>query len=59
MEIREILINIGAGTGTLILVWLLFKAVKLVWRLIILLMVLAVVSYFFPSVREWVAGFFP
>jgi len=38
--------------------WLLFKVIKLFWKLTLIFMIFLVLSFLFPAVREWVFNLF-
>ena len=38
--------------------WILFKAFKLVWKLVFALLIFLGLSFALPAVREWIFGLF-
>lgn len=55
MEHKILIVVILVGIAVL---WVLFKALKLIWKFVFVFMIFLGLSFALPAMREWIFGLF-
>jgi len=58
MDFSNLGVQIGIVLAALLVLWLAVKTLKFVWKLLIIILIIAIVSLAFPSARQWILSFF-
>jgi hypothetical protein len=58
MDIHDLGTQVVIVLFAVALLWLLFKALKWIWRITLIVLIFLALSFILPAVREWIFGFF-
>ena len=58
MDITDLKIQILIVLVAVVVLWVLFKAVKLIWKFVLIFLIFLGLSFALPAIREWVFGLF-
>jgi len=58
IDLNHLGIQIALVCAALVLLWLLVKSLKIIWKLLFVIGVLFALSFALPAVRQWIFSFF-
>jgi len=58
IDLNHLGIQIALVCAALVLLWLLIKSLKIIWKLLFVIGVLLALSFALPAVRQWIFSFF-
>ncbi len=58
IDLNNLGIQIALVCAALVLIWLLVKSLKIIWKLLFVIGVLLALSFALPAVRQWIFTFF-
>jgi len=58
MDLDNLGIQIAIVCGIAVLLWLFLKALKIVRKLLLIILVLIPLSFALPAIRQWILSFF-
>lgn len=58
IDLDNLGIQVALVCAALVLIWLLVKSLKIVWKLLFVISVLLALSFALPAVRQWIFTFF-
>ena len=58
MDIADFRIQILIVLVAIAVLWVLFKALKLIWKFVFIFLIFLGLSFALPAIREWISGLF-
>ena len=58
IDFNNLTIQIGIVFVSIVVLWLLLKALKIIWKLLFIVLIFLALSFALPAVRQWILGFF-
>jgi len=58
MDLDHLEIQIAIVCAAVVFLWLFLKALKIVWKLLLIALVFAALSFALPAIRQWIISFF-
>ena len=58
LDLNHLGIQIALICAAIILLWLLVKSLKIVWKLLFVIGILLILSFALPAVRQWILSYF-
>lgn len=58
IDLDNLGIQVALVCAALVLIWLLVKSLKIIWKLLFVIGVLLALSFALPAVRQWIFTFF-
>lgn len=58
IDLNHLGIQIALICAAIVLLWLLVKSLKMIWKLLFVIGILLVLSFALPAVRQWIFSFF-
>ena len=58
MDITDFKTQILIVLAAIVVLWILFKALKLIWKFVFIFLIFLGLSFALPAIREWVFGLF-
>ena len=58
MDLTDLRTQIVVALVAIAVLWVLFKALKVIWKLVFIFLVFLALSFALPAFREWIFGLF-
>jgi len=58
MDLNHLGMQIALVCAAIVLLWLLVKSLKIIWKLLFVVCILFALSFALPTARQWVLNFF-
>jgi len=58
IDLDHLGIRIALICAAIVLLWLLVKSLKIIWKLLLVIGILLALSFALPAVRQWILSFF-